>query len=83
MDYIFSPDVITVTAGTTIHWVPVGSAEHSIIPVDPPYHWRGGSTAGSGSPTVMWRFNQPGTYRYYCDYHPGGMVALINVIDGE
>jgi plastocyanin len=81
VDYVFSPDIITVTAGTTINWVPVGSAEHSIIPVDPPHPWRGGATAGTGSPTVTWTFESPGTYRYYCDYHPGGMVAILVVVD--
>jgi plastocyanin len=83
VDYIFSPDVITITAGTTVNWVPSGSAEHSIVPVDPPHPWHGGSTAGSGSPTVTWTFGQPGTYPYYCDYHPGGMVGIVTVVGRE
>jgi plastocyanin len=79
-DYVFIPAFITITAGTTVHWVPVGSAEHSIVPRDPPVPWRGGATAGLGSPTVEWTFDTPGTYSYFCDYHPAGMEAVLVVI---
>jgi plastocyanin len=30
---------------------------------------------------VTWTFTEPGTYRYFCDYHPGGMTAIITVIE--
>jgi plastocyanin len=80
-DYYFYPDTITITAGTTVRWVPVGSAEHSIVPRDPPDPWPGGATAGLGSPAVEWTFDTPGVYKYFCDYHPGAMDAIVIVIE--
>ena len=79
-DYYFRPQSVTVTVGTTIIWNPVGYLVHTIDPVDPPSPWRGGVTAGAGTPTYEFTFNRLGTYIYTCNYHPSAMDARIIVI---
>lgn len=81
-DYYFSPPVVTITVGTTITWVPVGTVVHTILSTDSPPAFRGG-TSGAGSPVFRHTFSSPGTYAYYCDYHPDEMDAWVVVIAGS
>lgn len=78
-DYYFSPAVVTVTLGTTVRWTPVGNVTHTIVPRDPPGAFHTGYTHGTGSPDFVVTFTQPGTYSYFCDYHPGEMDAVLIV----
>ena len=74
----FEPAEITVAAGTTVIWVNDSGVEHTV-------------TAGTrGNPTNLfdetvstgdsfsYQFDEPGTYQYFCDIHPGmdGVVAV-------
>ncbi|MGQ0605066.1 MAG: cupredoxin domain-containing protein [Anaerolineales bacterium] len=81
-DYYYKPQVVTVTVGTKVIWHSVGELVHTIDPVDPPSKWRGGVTAGAGSPDYRFTFNRLGIYKYTCNYHPSAMDAWIVVIEG-
>lgn len=82
-DYYFQPPEVTVPVGTTIIWRAVGELMHTIAPLDPPDGFKKGYTAGMGSPAVSLTFDKPGAYKYYCDYHPGAMDALLVVTAGS
>jgi plastocyanin len=81
-DYFFQPAQVTIPAGTTVIWRAKGSVWHTIVPRDPPDAFPMGNTAGTGSPDVLFTFSTPGTYHYFCDYHPGAMDAIITVVEG-
>ena len=78
----FSPQTITVAAGTTVTWTWVATARgHDIIP-----NASGGQpsepTVQDGPATYQHRFDTPGTYDYYCNQHgaPGsGMHGTVIV----
>jgi plastocyanin len=80
-DNYFEPDAITVTVGSTVRWIAVGSAAHSIL-VGGPTVWRG-TLDGAGSRPSDLTFSLPGTYPYMCDLHPGSMQGVIIVIEGN
>ena len=81
-DYFFEPQVVTITLGTMVRWRAVGDLHHSILSKDSPSVFEGG-TGGSGSRPFTFTFRSPGTYAYYCDYHPGEMNAWIVVVEDD
>jgi plastocyanin len=77
----FQPDPLRIKPGTTVTWVNRDAIHHSV-------------TAGTRShPTRQFdrllresggrasiTFRRPGTYRYFCRFHPGsGMTATVIV----
>jgi len=65
-NFAFAPQVVTVKAGTTVHWANQDSEAHTVT-----------SDAGAfGSPVLQpaagysFTFAKPGTYRYHCTIHP-------------
>lgn len=82
-DYYFYPQVVTVTVGTTVTWMPVGYLVHTIVTKNDATRPFRGDTAGAGTPPFEFTFHEPGVYPYYCDYHPGAMDAWIVVIEDE
>ena len=74
----FNPVSLTVSVGTTVTWDwPVTSRRHNVLPEG------GGSVPYSpnivdGPYTYSYRFDQAGTYDYYCLEH-GGMRGTIIV----
>lgn len=78
----FSPNGLTVKSGSTVFWInldyPAG--------VDPEIHnviFTSGTTAHSGDMangnSYSFTFTAPGTYAYYCSYHPPGMKGTVTV----
>ncbi|MEK6867232.1 MAG: plastocyanin/azurin family copper-binding protein, partial [Nanoarchaeota archaeon] len=70
--YSFDEKTITVKAGTTVIWENYDSAPHTVT----------GDGLDSGKmskgDTYEYTFTEPGTYEYYCAYHPS-MVATVIV----
>ncbi len=78
--YSFNPSSMTIKAGTTVTWINMDMVAHTV-------------TSGTErNPTNLfdshelvhmqsfsYTFNTPGTYAYYCDFHPD-MVATITVV---
>jgi plastocyanin len=75
-DYSFSPTTLTVSMGTTVHWMNNGPSSHSVTsdssafdsgtlsgPMGDPY---GGTTAGGSFAHI---FSSAGTFTYHCAIH--------------
>lgn len=76
-DYLFSPDTVTVKAGTIVEWDNQGPSTHTITSdstlwnsatLGPPGGGGayGGSSAGG---TFRFTFNTAGTFLYHCSIH--------------
>jgi plastocyanin len=80
--HCFAPTALSVAPGTEVTWTSTSAATHKIVPA-------GGtgtdSWTGSGNiaPTTTYKntFTNPGTYMYYCAYHPY-MTGTITVTGG-
>jgi plastocyanin len=71
---VFSPAIVTITAGQSVTWVwPEGSGSHNVVPdgEEPP----SSGQLQEGPATYTHTFQEPGRYRYYCSAHggPGGV----------
>ena len=70
-DYAFDEKTITVKAGTTVVWENYDSAPHTVT----------GDGLDSGKmskgDTYEFTFTEPGTYEYYCAYHPSMTAKVI------
>lgn len=65
-DNRFSPSKLEVAPGTTVKWRNDGRNDHNIVPD------RGrafGTDLLKPKETYEFRFDSPGTYRYYCSFH--------------
>lgn len=67
-DSEFQPKEIKVKAGTTITWTNNDGASHTVTADDGSFE---SPTLGKGK-TFSRKFEQPGTFPYYCAFH-GGM----------
>ena len=65
-NFAFAPQVVTVKAGTTVHWTNQDSEAHTVT----------SDARAFGSPVLQpaagdtFTFSKPGTYRYHCTIHP-------------
>lgn len=74
-NFTFDPPVLKVAAGTTVTWV-----NHDDIP-----HTATSATKRFGSPVLdtdehfAARFDEPGSYPYFCKLHPhmSGMIEVM------
>jgi len=79
-NFAFDPQTLTVNAGSTVRWVNYDSVTHRIVFID---------TAGrdtdvdsnplSASQSWSSKFDQPGTYDYYCTIHTDMKGKIIVV----
>ena len=69
--YAFEERTLTIKAGTTVTWTNEDVASHTVT----------GDAFDSGklSQGAKWsyRFTEPGTYTYYCAYHPSMTATVI------
>lgn len=71
----FQPDEMNVAAGTTVTWTNEDGVSHTTTSEDTA--WDSGTLAGGD--TFSFTFEEPGTYAYFCEIHPGQMRATITV----
>jgi plastocyanin len=81
-DNFFSPQALTITAGTRVVWNWAPTARyHNVVP-DGTIPTRSGNPV-DGPATYQFQFDTPGTYRYYCEVHGGpggiGMSGIVTV----
>lgn len=70
----FNPEILEISAGTTIEWINSGSKVHTVTGDN----WDSGSLRPGEK--FDREFDQKGTYKYYCIPHRGmGMVGTIVV----
>jgi plastocyanin len=65
-NFVFSPNTVTVAAGTTIHWTNHDDIPHNVVAEDKSFKSKVMDTDESFSYT----FTKPGTYTYFCSIHP-------------
>jgi plastocyanin len=74
--FIYSPDPVTVPAGSSIAWTNADNAPHTATGVGDAI-----SALDSGAivfgQTFTQKFDTPGTYPYYCVYHPNMLGTVI------
>jgi len=73
-DFTFTPGNLAVSAGTKVTWINRDSAPHTAT--DRSGGWDTGNLGQDDSGTLT--FDSPGTYSYYCVYHPS-MTASLTV----
>lgn len=75
-NYAFSPEEITVKAGTTVTWTNKDSVAHTVTETD----GQTGPNSGDVNPngTYTFTFSKAGTYHYHCSIHPE-MVGTVTV----
>jgi plastocyanin len=77
-DWCFEPTAIHIRPGETITWVNRDPVAHTVTGAN--RAWGSYNKLKSGK-AVSYRFDQRGTYPYYCVYHLG-MVGTVVVRDG-
>jgi plastocyanin len=74
----FSPETAKIKAGSSVTWVNMDRATHSIISddEDPAPFATAPLINGAAQPIVL---TEPGTYTYHCQIHPSmkGMVIVV------
>ena len=88
---IYIPQVISITVGTTVHWINGDDEQHTVTSNPGSLGCTPSSTenfdSGPVEPgrTFDYTFNTPGIFNYHCEFHaqcagtPGGMIGTINV----
>jgi plastocyanin len=72
-NYAFSPQTITVTAGTVVKWTNTDSVAHTATAADNSFD------SGNLNQNQSWSytFAKPGKYAYVCSYHPNMTGTVI------
>ncbi|HTP91446.1 MAG TPA: cupredoxin family copper-binding protein [Xanthobacteraceae bacterium] len=65
-NFTFTPQTLTVKAGTTVTWTNKDDIPHAIAATDKGFRSKALDTDDSYSFT----FTTPGTYQYFCSLHP-------------
>jgi len=65
-NFAFSPDMLTVKAGTTVTWTNKDTASHTVTSDNGVF---GSETVAPGG-TYQFTFAQAGTFAYHCSIHP-------------
>lgn len=73
-NYTFSPETLTVMAGTTVTWVNHDQVPHTVVEKDQQFH----SSALDTDDRYSFTFTTPGVYPYFCTLHPT-MTGTITV----
>jgi len=67
-NFTFSPETITVAAGTKITWTNNDDIPHTVVDADNPKTTKSPPLDTGESYSRL--FDQPGTYHYFCSLHP-------------
>lgn len=66
-NFTFTPNALTVSAGTTVHWVNHDDIPHTVVSDDKTTFK---SKALDTDDNFSYTFSKPGTYSYFCSIHP-------------
>jgi plastocyanin len=73
-DFMFTPNPLTVKAGSTVTWVNMDDEPHTVVSNTGMYR----SGALDTKESFSFKFVEPGTYHFTCSIHPR-MVGIIIV----
>jgi plastocyanin len=65
-NFVFSPNPLTVPAGSTIRWTNQDDIPHNVVSEDKSFK----SKVLDTDETFTYTFTKPGTYTYFCSIHP-------------
>jgi plastocyanin len=65
-NFTFTPDIITVTVGTTVTWSNQDDTPHTVTAADKRFASKGLDTGDQ----FAYRFTAAGVYTYFCSIHP-------------
>lgn len=65
-NFNFSPQMLTVPAGTTVQWTNKDDEPHTVTARDRSFHSGALDTSGK----FAFTFAKPGVYAYFCSLHP-------------
>jgi len=74
VEFLYEPEELTVEAGSTITWANSDKAPHTATADDSSFDTGSISKGNEGEVT----FDNPGTYAYFCEFHPF-MKATVEV----
>jgi plastocyanin len=66
INFTYSPDPLTVPAGTTVRWVNYDDDQHNVVSDDKSFK----SKLLDKNQEYSYTFAKKGTYRYICSIHP-------------
>jgi plastocyanin len=72
--FAFTPDVLTVPAGTEVVWMNQDNTRHTVTSDDNTTF--ASSLLGAGD-TFSHRFDEPGTFPYHCSVHPSMTAQVV------
>lgn len=64
--FAFTPQVLTITPGTTVTWTNADEDPHTVIANDKSFH----SAALDTDDKYSYTFTKPGEFAYFCSLHP-------------
>ena len=64
--FAFTPQMLTVTPGTTVAWTNADEDPHTVTANDKGFH----SAALDTDDKYSFTFTKPGDYAYFCSLHP-------------
>jgi amicyanin len=65
-NFAFGPQVVTIKAGTTVHWTNGDTEAHTVTSDNNAF----GSPVLQPGAGYSFTFTKPGTYSYHCTIHP-------------
>jgi plastocyanin len=65
-NFVFSPNAITIPAGSTVHWTNRDDIPHNVVSEDKTFK----SKVLDTDESFAYTFTKPGTYTYFCSIHP-------------
>jgi plastocyanin len=72
-NFSFTPQTLTVAAGTTVTWTNHDDVPHNVVSTDKVFKSKTMDTDEKFSYT----FAKPGTYNYYCSIHPRMTATVV------
>lgn len=72
-NFTFAPEVLTVSAGTTVTWVNHDDIPHSVVDKNSQFR----SHALDTDQSYSFTFTQTGSYDYFCGLHPHMMGKIV------
>ena len=82
IDNSFLPQVVTVSAGTEVHWRNNGRNDHNVIPADDPTAATWGVLEDLFAPKdeYAYVFDRVGTFAYYCSIHGTAEAGMFGSV---
>ena len=77
-DTAWRPASVTIPAGDTVRWeFDEANAPHNVVSSSD--NWTLSSPVATKGPAVEFQFDDPGTYTFLCEVHPGTMTGTVTV----